>query len=215
MAGYSRSPRLLKGAIVAFRPPVPLPDVIPFQINPESLQRTVEANVADGEGGDGGTFRLAGAPKEVIKVEAVLDLSDELEKGEGGDTGLHPRLAQLETLLYPPASTVIANSVLASLGTIEILPASGPFTIFIWGRSRILPVRIKSLSITEEAYDPNLNPIRAKVSMDLAVLSYSDLASTHPGYTMFLSHQLVKEAMAMIGRVNSLGAVLGSDVGLI
>lgn len=213
MGGYSRSPKLLKGAIVAFRPPLPLPDVIPFQLNPESLQRTVEANLAEGDGGADG-FRLAGAPKEVIQVEATLDASDDLEQGEG-ENGLHPRLAQLETLLYPSASTVMVNTALLQVGTIEVLPASGPFTVFIWGRSRILPVRIKSLSITEEAYDPRLNPIRAKVSMQLAVLSYSDLASTHPGYTMFLSHQLVKEAMAMVGRVNSLGAVLGSDMRII
>ncbi len=210
MTGYSRSPRLLKGAIVAFRPPLPIPDVIPFQINPESLQRTIEANTpGDGEGADG--FRLAGAPKEVIKVEASLDAADDLEQGRAEDMGLHPRLAQLETLLYPAASTVIANTILLQLGTIEILPASGPFTVFIWGKSRILPVRLKSLSITEEAYDPRLNPIRARVSMDLAVLSYSDLESSHPGYAMFLSHQLVKETMAMVGRINSLGSVLGSD----
>ena len=214
MTGYSRSPRLLKGAIVAFRPPVPIPEVIPFQINPESLQRTLEANAAEGgEGAD--NFRLAGAPREVIKVEVVLDATDDLEKGGSEDLGLHPRLAQLETLLYPAASTVIANTILLRLGTIEILPATGPFTIFIWGKSRILPVRLKGLSITEEAYDPKLNPIRAKVSMDLAVLSYSDLESSHPGYAMFLSHQLVKEAMAMVGRINSLGSVLGSDVSIL
>lgn len=214
MTGYSRSPRLLKGAIVAFRPPVPIPDVIPFQINPESLQRTIEANAAEAEGGADG-FRLAGAPKEVIKVEVVLDATDDLEQGHAEDLGLHPRLAQLETLLYPAASTVIANAVLLRLGTVEILPATGPFTIFIWGKTRILPVRLKSLSITEEAYDPRLNPIRAKVSMELNVLSYSDLESSHPGYAMFLSHQLVKETMGMVGRINSLGSVLGSDVKLI
>lgn len=214
MTGYSRSPRLLKGAIVAFRPPVPIPEVIAFQINPESLQRTIEANAAEGEGGADG-FRLAGAPKEVIKLEATLDAADDLEQGRAEDLGLHPRLAQLETLLYPAAATVIANAVLLRLGTVEILPATGPFTIFIWGKTRILPVRLKSLSITEEAYDPKLNPIRAKVSMDLTVLSYSDLESSHPGYAMFLSHQLVKETMAMVGRVNSLGSVLGSDVTII
>lgn len=214
MTGYSRSPRLLKGAIVAFRPPVPIPEVIAFQINPESLQRTIEANAAEGEGGADG-FRLAGAPKEVIKLEATFDAADDLEQGRAEDLGLHPRLAQLETLLYPAAATVIANAVLLRLGTVEILPATGPFTIFIWGKTRILPVRLKSLSITEEAYDPKLNPIRAKVSMDLTVLSYSDLESSHPGYAMFLSHQLVKETMAMVGRVNSLGSVLGSDVTII
>ena len=213
MGGYSRSPRLLKGAIIAFRPMQPLPEVIPFQINPESLQRSIEANTAGDGGADG--FRLAGAPKEVIKVDATLDATDDLEKGEAQDNGLHPRLAQLETLLYPSAATVIANSALLHAGTIEVLPASGPFTVFIWGKTRILPVRIQSLSITEEAYDPQLNPIRAQVSMELAVLSYTDLASAHPGYTMFLSHQLVKETLAQVGRINSLGAVLGSDMKII
>lgn len=210
----SRSPRLLKGAIVAFRPPLPLPDVIAFQINPESLQRTIEANVAEGDT-RGDSFRLAGAPHESIRIEATLDATDDLERGEAGDTGLHPRLAQLETLLYPPAATVIANTALLALGTIEILPADGPFTLFIWGRSRILPVRIKGMTITEEAYDPMLNPIRAQVSLELDVLSYSDLAIHHPGHMMFLSHQLVKEAMAMVGRANSLAAVLGSDTRLL
>ena len=190
-----------------------MPDVIPFQINPESLQRTIEANTAEGDGGD--SFRLAGAPREVIQVEATFDASDDLEQGEAGETGLHPRLAQLETLLYPPVETIIANNLLLGLGTIEVLPASGPFTVFIWGKSRILPVRIKSLSITEEAYDPRLNPIRAKVSMEMTILNYSDLEHTHPGYTMFLSHQLVKENLALVDRVNSLGSVLGSDVRII
>lgn len=216
MTGYTRSPKLLKGAIVAFRPPVPIPSVIPFQFNPESLSRTVEARSAEGEGG-AETFRLAGAPKETIKVEAVLDAADDLEVQDPVvvANGLHPRLAALETLLYPQSATVIANSILMNIGTIEILPMKSPFTVFIWGRHRILPVKLSSLSITEEAYDPNLNPIRAKVAMDLAVLSYSDLRTTHPGYAMFLAHQVVKEAMATIASANSLGAVLGSDVSLL
>lgn len=213
MTGYSRSPRLIKGAIVAFRPPVPIPAVIPFQFNPESLSRTIEARTAEGEGGSE-SFRLAGAPKETIKVETIFDATDLLEKSDAQAmvNGLHPRLAALETLLYPLAATVIANSILMAIGTIEILPMKSPFTVFIWGRQRILPVRLSSLSITEEAYDPNLNPIRAKVSMDLAVLSYSDLPISHPGYAMFLSHQVLKEAMALIGQANGLGSVLGSDV---
>ena len=216
MTGYSRSPRLLKGAIIAFRPPVPIPDVIPFQINPESLQRTLEAKTSEAEAGVE-TFRLAGAPKEVIKVEAVFDAADDLEKMVPSVVamGLYPRLAQLETLLYPQVATVIANAILLKLGTVEILPATGPFLVFIWGKSRIVPVKLTSLSITEEAYDPNLNPILAKVSMDLTVLSYSDLQSSHPGYAMFLAHQIVKETMAGIGRINSLGAVLGSDVSIL
>jgi hypothetical protein len=216
MTGYSRSPWLLKGALVAFRPPVPIPDVIPFRINPESLQRTLEARTGEPEAGVE-TFQLSGAPKEVIKLEAVFDAADDLDQGVASvqAMGLYPRLAQIETLLYPQSATVIANAILLQLGTVEILPATGPFLVFIWGRSRIVPVKLTSLSITEEAYDPRLNPILAKVSMDLAVLSYSDLQSSHPGYAMFLAHQVVKETMAGIGRINSLGAVLGSDARLL
>ncbi len=216
MTGYSRTPKLLKGAIVYVRPPAFVPGVITFQINPESLSRTVEARAAEGEGSTQ-SFRLSGAPSETIKVETVFDAADDLEKSDGivSDTGLHPRLAALETLIYPQSATVIANSILINIGTIEILPMKSPFTVFIWGKQRILPVKLTSLSITEEAYDPQLNPIRAKVAMDLAVLSYSDLRTTHPGYAMFLAHQVVKEAMALIGQANSLGAVLGGDVRII
>ena len=216
MTGYSRSPKLIKGAIIAFRPPVPVPSVIPFQINPDGMARTLEARSAEGEGG-AETFRLAGAPKEQIKLEAMMDAADDLETGDPvvADNGLHPRLAALETLIYPQSATVIANSVLMNLGTIEILPANGPFTVFIWGKKRILPVKLRGFTISEDAHDPQLNPIRAKVSLDLEVLSYSDLPMTHPGYAMFLAHQVVKETMSLIGQANSLGAVLGSDVNIL
>jgi hypothetical protein len=69
----------------------------------------------------------------------------------------------------------------------------------------VLPVRLTEFSITEEAYDVNLNPIRAKVGLGLRVLSYSDLPLTHPGYGIFLVHQVVKEAMAVVGSANNLG----------
>ncbi len=216
MTGYTRSPRLIKGALVAFRPPLPIPTVIPFRINPETMARTLETRSAEGEGGQE-TFRLAGAPKESIKVDCVFDATDDLETGETAavENGLHPRLAALEMLIYPGTATVIANSILLQLGVVEVLPAKGPFTIFIWGKRRILPVRLAGMSIAEEAFDPNLNPIRAKVGLDMQVLSYSDLAVTHPGYALFLSHQIVKEAMASIGAADGLGAVLGGDAKLI
>ncbi|MCR9088147.1 MAG: hypothetical protein NXH97_15535 [Rhodobacteraceae bacterium] len=216
MTGYSRSPRLTKGAIVAFRPPLPIPSVIPFQYNPETLSRTVEARAAEGDGGTE-TFRLAGVPKEKIAVDAMFDAADDLERGDSvaETTGLSPRLAALETLLYPEYATTIANTVLMNLGTIEVLPAKSPFTIFIWGKNRILPVRLSNLSITEEAYDPALNPIRAKVGMELQVLTTQDLKATHPGYGMYLAHHVIKETMAAIGTAQSLGRVLGSDVRLL
>lgn len=216
MTGYSRSPRLAKGAIVAFRPPLPIPSVIVFQYNPETLSRSVEARTTEGEGGTE-TFRLAGVPKEKITVEASLDAADDLEQGDSvaETNGLTPRLAALETLLYPEYATTIANTVLMAIGTIEVLPAKSPFTVFIWGKNRILPVRLASLSITEEAYDPALNPIRAKVGMELQVLTTQDLKSSHPGYGMYLANHVIKETMAGIGNAQSLGRVLGSDIRLL
>ncbi len=94
------------------------------------------------------------------------------------------------------------------------MPPSGPFTLFIWGAKRILPVRLTSFTITEEAHDPNLNPIRATVSLGLQVLSYNDLPVTHPGYHLFLAHQVVKETMARIGSESNLGNVAGGNVKL-
>ncbi|MGM0583444.1 MAG: hypothetical protein ACQEUZ_02170 [Pseudomonadota bacterium] len=215
MTGYSRSPRLMKGALVAFRPPVPAPTVIPFQFNPESMARTLEARGAEAEGARE-SFRLAGAPREGIKLDCVLDATDDLEAGEpqATESGLHPRLAALEMLLYPRSANVIANAALLQAGVVEILPAKGPFVIFIWGRRRILPVKLAGLTITEEAFDPALNPIRAKVGLELKVLGYSDLQASHPGYAMFLSHQIVKETLAAIGRAEGLGAALGGEAKL-
>lgn len=202
MTTFPRSPRLLKGALVSFDLPNPKPAVIVFQYNPDTLSRTLEAQTG-GEGAD--ALRIKGAPVETIKLDIELDATDQLEQGAAA-TGLHPQLAALEVLIYPKSALVIANTALLNAGTIEILPPQAPFTLFIWGPKRVLPVRLTEFSITEEAYDPQLNPIRAKVSLGLRVLSYNDLPAAHPGYHLFLAHQIVKETMAAIARTGSLDA---------
>src|SRR6266436_5398804 len=70
--------------------------------------------------------------------------------------------------------------------------------------ARVLPVRVTGFSITEEAYDTLLNPIRAKVDLTLNVLSYVDLKITNPGYTLFLAHQIAKEVLATTNVLNSI-----------
>ena len=84
-------------------------------------------------------------------------------------------------------------------GTIELIPPEAPLTLFIWGPKRVLPVRLSTFSIVEEAYDVDLNPIRASVNLGLRVLSYNDLSLTNPGYYLFLAHQVTKEVMAQVG----------------
>jgi hypothetical protein len=216
MTTFPNSPRVLKGALVGIDPAHPVPNVIVFQYNPDTLTRSIKPRAAGGDGARSEAQRLAGPPEETIKVDVEIDAADQLEKGDPLTTvmGISPQLSALETLVYPKSGTVIANTALLAAGTIEVVPPTAPLTLFIWGPSRVLPVRITEFSITEEAYDPALNPLRAKVGLGLRVLSYNDLSITDPGYYVFLAHQVVKESMALLGMASGLTAVIGSNVRL-
>lgn len=218
MTTFPGSPRLLKGALIGMDLANPLASVIVFQYNPHTLTRTLQAQTAGAAtSGRSEAQRLKGAPVETFRLEVDIDASDQLEKAEANavQMGIYPQLAALEMLLYPKSSLVIANTALMALGTLEVIPPMTPFTLFIWGPKRVLPVRITEYSVTEEAHDPDLNPLRAKVSLGLRVLSYSDLPLTHPGYHLFLAHQVVKETMAVLGSVNNLDAVGGGNIDLL
>lgn len=217
MTASPMSPRLVKGAFVGLDLFNPLASVIVFQYNPETLTRNLQAQMSEGSGERSEPVRLTGAPKETISLEVEIDATDQLEKGEksASEMGIHPQLAALEMLVYPKSAIVVANSLLLAAGVIELIQPPAPLTLFIWGPKRVLPVRLISLRITEEAHDEKLNPIRAKVSLDLQVLTYSDLPLAHPGYGLYLAHQVVKEAMATIGSVNNVNAILGGNVSLL
>jgi hypothetical protein len=209
-------PRVVSGAIVGVDPNGQPPSVILFQYNPDSLSRSLQPQMG-AEGGDRTEqLRIKGAPVETIKVDVELDAADWLEHDERAarELGIHPQLAALEMLVYPRAQRIITNTQLLALGTIEILPPVAPLTLFVWGPKRVLAVKLTELSITEEAYDANLNPIRAKVSLGLRVLTYSDLPLAHPGYSLFLAHQVAKEAMARVGASGSLADVGGAGVNI-
>lgn len=213
MAMLSNTPRLQKGAIIGLDPFNPLASVIIFQYNPDSMTRTLTPQTTGGNADKGEALRLKGPPQESIKLDVEIDATDQLEQANAIATtlGIYPTLASLEMLLYPKSALVIANEVLLNLGIIEVIPPEAPLTLFIWGIKRILPVRLTDLSITEEAYDQSLNPIRAKVNLGLRVLNYQDLGLLSVGGTLFMAHQVVKEVMASIGGVSNIaGAVSGS-----
>ena len=208
------SPRVLRGAIVGFDLFDPLASVIIFQYNPDTLTRTLQAQTA-GEGGERGeALRLKGAPIETIKLDAEIDAADQLEAGDTitEHLGIHPQLAALEMLIYPKLAVVAANAVFAAIGSTTIIAPQAPFTLLVWGLKRVVPVRVTEFSVTEEAYDPSLNPIRAKVSLGLRVLSYDDFELTHPGYYAFIAHQAVKESMAVIASARNVNSVLPESV---
>jgi hypothetical protein len=214
MTSFPGSPRLIKGAIIGLDPVNPLASIVVFQYNPDTMTRRLEARSMGGEGGDRSeAFRLTGPPKETITLSIELDAADQLEEAHplAVASGVSPALSALEMLIYPKSATVIANAALAQLGNIEIIPPEAPLTLFIWGPTRVLPVRVTGFSITEEAYDTILNPIRAKVDLSLYVLSYADLKLIHPGYNLFLAHHIAKEVMAttnVFNSVQSIGASL-------
>ena len=209
---------LLKGAIVGVDIFNPLASVVIFQYNPATLTRTLAPRTAGADSSARAEpLRLTGPPEEDISVEIEIDATDQLEVGDAlaSTAGIHPQLASLEMLVYPKTASVILNTALMLAGTIEVVPPEAPLTLFVWGPHRVVPVRITSFSITEEAYDSSLSPIRAKVTLGLRVLTYNDLPITNPGHALFLVHQVIKEAFATMGSVGNLAAALGGDVDLL
>ena len=208
MSSFPGSPRLLKGAIIGLDPVNPLASIVVFQYNPDTMTRRLEARTASGTGGadKSEAFRLTGPPKETITLSIEVDATDGLEQNNplAVTLGVYPALSALEMLLYPKSLTVIGNAIAAAVGILEVIPQEAPLTLFVWGPQRVLPVRITSFSITEEAFDTALNPMRAKVDLSLQVLSYYDLKITNPGYSIFLAHQIAKEVMATSNVLNSI-----------
>ena len=218
MTTFPGSPKLTKGAIIGIDLINPLASVIIFQYNPKSLTRSLTAQTPTEGGAPSEVLRLSGPPRETITIsELEIDAIDQLEQADAVavSMGISPQLSALEMLLYPKSATVIANTILLAAGTIEVIPPEAPFTLFIWGAKRVLPVRLTSFTITEQAYDPSLNPIQATVNLSMQVLNYSDFSVTHPGYSLFLAHQVVKEAMAVVGSVSNIGAAAGGNISLL
>jgi hypothetical protein len=203
------SPRLLKGAIIGIDVANPLASIAIFQYNPDTLTRTLQAQTTGSESGSRSEpQRLKGPPTEIIRLDVEIDATDQLDSGNplAATLGIYPQLAALEMLLYPKMLSVLTNSALLTTGMLEVVPVEGPFTLFIWGPQRVVPVRLTDFSITEEAYDTLLNPIRAKVTLGLRILNYNDFPVTHPGFAMFMVHQGVKEVMSVIGSVGNVAS---------
>jgi hypothetical protein len=202
MTTFPNSPRLLKGGLVLIDPGSQLPQrIIVLQYNPDTLSRTITPQAISSESADrSNPLRLKGPPTETIKLEAEIDAIDQLEFPDlnpaAVQTGIHRDLAALETIVYPPSDRLIANNTLANLGTLEIAPVEAPLTLFVWSKLRIVPVRLTDLSITEEAFDTALNPIRAKVSIGMRVLNVNDLGFDHRGTAVFMAYLQAKEQLA-------------------
>ena len=209
MTTFPNSPRVLKGGIVLIdAETAAVRRIIVLQYNPDTLSRTLQPQTVKESGDRAEAMRLTGPPVETIKLDAEIDATDQLEFPDQNGTvvefGIQPQLAALETIVYPASSQLLSNNSLAQAGMLEILPMMAALPLFIWSKSRIVPVRITDFSITEEAFDPALNPIRAKVSLGMRVLSVTDLGFDNKGGSLFMAYQQQKEQLA----AKSLGGAL-------
>jgi hypothetical protein len=201
------SPRLLKGALAVYPSQTPgtPPKIIAFQYNPEQLRRTLAMRAQPPDKGNAGAareevLRVLGPPIETVNMTIELDAVDQLEHPDGNrstvEHGLHPAIATLELLLYPSTATTQAQQQQAQQGQVQVTPADLPLTLMVWSSARVVPVLITSFSVTEEMFDVNLNPIRAKVELGFKVLTHMELKNDSLGYQAYLSYQRQKETLA-------------------
>lgn len=205
---------MLKGGIVQIDPTSSaLLRVIPLQYNPETISRTLQVQ---GVGADSGPhvdqLRLKGPPIETLKLEAELDASDMLDDPQQNPTavqsGIAPLLATLELIIYPTSQQLQTANANAQNGTLEIIPMDAPLSLFVWSKNRIVPVRFTEFTVTEEMFDSALNPIRAKVSLGMRVLTIDDVTFSSTGGSIYMAYQMQKERLAQSavgGRLSALG----------
>jgi hypothetical protein len=210
---FPGSARVVRGGFVMLEPRTNRPlRTIPFQFNPDSLTRTVQPKGIGPEPGDRlEAQRLTGPPHETYKFDAEFDAADQLDRPDihpvEAESGLMPVLAALESAFYPTVEQLLSEDRLASFGIIEVAPIEAPLTVLVLGRSRVLPVRITEFTVTEEAFDTSLNPIRVKVAVGARVLTVDDLGFQHKGGLLYLQHHRTREQFA--GRLTRTPADLG------
>ena len=203
MSSFPGSPKLIKGGLVVLDAKSgAVKRTIALQYNPDTLTRSYQVQGVGGEGGGerAQPFRLKGPAIESIKLDAEIDATDSLEHPDQNANavqfGIAPQLAVLESLVNPSSAELLALSAQSRSGTLEILPPEAPLVLFIWSASRVVPVRVSEFSITEEAFDVALNPMRAKVSLGLRVMTTDDLGFDNRGGGIFINHLRTREALA-------------------
>jgi len=196
------SPRVIKGGLVLVDPQTArVLRVISLQYNSDTLTRKLQTQEIGGDAANRvEPTRFKGPAIETITLDADIDATDQLEFPDQHATavafGILPQLALLESLAYPTASQLQSLESQANSGTLEIAPMLAPLVLFVWSTSRIVPVKVTDFSITEEAFDPTLNPIRARVNLGMRVLSIDDLGFSSRGGSLFMTYLQGKEQLA-------------------
>lgn len=192
-------PRVCKGALIEFRDGVGgiIERVVVFQYNPEKITRklstlTGETNTGTRGANQPSSERQASTtPVETINLTLELDATDQLEHPSENPmvvgSGVLPTLSAIEMMMYPERHSIIERSMERATSE-RTTSTRQPTVLFIWGNSRVMPVCLTNLSIIEEAFDTKLNPIRAKVELEMKVLSESEIDKNPLGYNAYLGY---------------------------
>ena len=198
MSSAQRGPAILKGAFVSVSDSGGT-QALPFQYNPSDIKRNLQPQMVGGEEQDRSrAVRFKGAPTQTIDATVEFDAASGLDTGDATaeQYGVYAQLAALELLASPSTSVINDMHSKLSSGVMEVAPMTAPNLYFVWGPSRVLPVRLNSYSITEELFDGNLNPIRVSVAVNMRVLNYSDLDSSNHAYQRYMVYQQTMESIA-------------------
>jgi len=186
----------VKGALIEYSGQFigPIPNIVVFQFNPEQIARTIQITAGGGDAGAGSdraqraqTERSAsgGPPTEEFTVTIALSAAEDLGSpgpfaGVTRTFGIGPQIAALEKMVYPAGNKGLIGAAIDAIGSALSGGGSGgaelpiprealPKLLFIWGPTRVLPVAIKSMTITEQEYDNVLNATKAEVAIGLRV----------------------------------------------
>lgn len=214
----------LRGALVEYGDEFlgPIPNIVLFQFNPEQLARTMEIQQPASTSSNRKQVRTSepaqtsAPPSEEITLTAKFSAADDLGKGGARSAiprlfGIGPQIAALEKMVYPPAALggaagqavdkagdAISSAVGGDAPTRPIPRESLPRILFIWGRSRVLPVRVKSMSITEQKFDFLLNPVQAEIQIGLSVVTFANNSTDTIGKGALAYSKAIKEEQAVM-----------------
>lgn len=211
-------PYLLRGALIEYGSDFlgPLPNIVIFQFNPETLTRNIQIPTRPTGSSSRETNQVGEVPVEKITLTAHFSAADQLNTNHplARVFGVGPRLAALEKMVHPTGKiSGLIGKAIDAIGdalfggddcpTQPIPREKYPRILFIWGPTRVLPVTIESMNITEQQYDSSLNPIQAEVSIGLSVNTLDPCSDDKIARGALEYSNIAKEAQAILNLANT------------
>lgn len=210
----------LRGALVEYGSGLmgPIPNVVIFQFNPESLSRQLQIPQRPTGANHRESTQAGEVTFERITLKAHFTAADMLadDKALAKLFGIGPQLAALEKMVLPSSKLAgLVGAVIDAVGG-ALAGAAGstppaqpipreayPRILFIWGLTRVLPVTIDSMRIGELEYDALLNPLRAEVDIAMSVIAVDETSDDTLAKGALEFSSIAKEAQAIANLANT------------